>query len=1011
MFVGQERVQAVDTLVGWFDAVQRDRRPRLLCATGGPGLGKTRLLQETYSSLARSHQTFPGYWPPSLTGDRHLGVMAERKIIAPPASFTIPAGAEIPWFWWGISCQRDLSGTPMQSVRLASGQFEVHLRYLSTAASERSEQWQRWSNNLASALDVLGVLNPLAAIPDLAGAGAKGLRSFGGRRRRAKEIRTDRRIDASAAALSEVDLLAESLALVAADGLPIVIAVDDAHWADQTTLRFLTSLLQHDDTPILVIATAWDHEVGRQTESRIDGSFGLWLEAAIAAGTASSWEVSRLGDTDLEAIVREAAPRTPTGTVQAIAGAADGNPLVLSLLLELDVVRRDIAPDGSIDMNPSDLRLMPSDLQGLYQELWRDLPEDVRTGLVLAALQGPTFIPEAVNEVAIELGVYPAADGLARAASLFQWVTVHADGLAEFAENPRFETAADRQAETFSDDDLDRARVTLLTYLIRRRASEGWAASSAASRMVVLRKIVELTDSGRDLDSSVADAVIVELLDLVPDGDADERIQLRKALVEVRSGDGGDAEVEARSGLLDELAGISDADTIRRHADALAEVVADSADDLETVSVLTDLLDETEPQALAVDEIGEYRAWEPITVASLTELAPSEIAELIRSVVETEGPIKVERVNRLLVGASPANREGHNIRAALERGLKSATRRGFVIGVVGDTSRGNQWSIRLPSQPDVRLRQIGPRSIDDVPASELLGVGRSLLASNPSYETLRRAVLQFCGVSRLTERIGQLLDQALRPLKAEFEEDGQGITNRSDRSLGAVIGLADRYGSGEVFDDLLLLADCLELYCRPYTSSLVFTADTDRKRTLVHLAPLTGARVAIGYRNESWQRAYDVDADRVEAYLGEPWVEVGASGAYEFMANLAGLMNEIWSDLAEINSHLVVISTLDGNQPTLNKLFWSQSEEPALEDFEGIWRLFGDLDEEEDNSCVAVAFLGVPNGFDAIELIDIRANGGTTEEREAWIRTCREDPTAMFTVVPSRSDVDDDQID
>ena len=131
--VGADRRAIVDRLVEHFDAVAAGNGPVAVSLESSLGLGKTRLAQELYHHLATSRQGCVAYWPASLDwrehadGDTRRDVLQVRKQVEPTPGWVVPGGVEIPWLWWGITCQLTHAGSPMRALKDASDQLRAHL--------------------------------------------------------------------------------------------------------------------------------------------------------------------------------------------------------------------------------------------------------------------------------------------------------------------------------------------------------------------------------------------------------------------------------------------------------------------------------------------------------------------------------------------------------------------------------------------------------------------------------------------------------------------------------------------------------------------------------------------------------------------------------------------------------------------------------------------------------------------------------------------------------------------
>ena len=180
--------------------------------------------------------------------------------------------------------------------------------------------------------------------------------------------------------------------LAAAARRPLVVVLDDLHWADPPSLQLLPfAAAQLGDSPLLLVATYRDTEVGT----------GHPLAAALAA-LARLDSTTRLGlrglaPVEVRRFVAEATGRPPTHeTVAALWDRTEGNPFFLGQLVRLiDSADGDAAPDlvGAV----------PGGVQDVIRHRLSLLPPDATRLLGMAAVIGRDF------EVAA-LGVVSALD-------------------------------------------------------------------------------------------------------------------------------------------------------------------------------------------------------------------------------------------------------------------------------------------------------------------------------------------------------------------------------------------------------------------------------------------------------------------------------------------------------------------------------------------------------------------------------------------------------------------------
>ncbi|MHA6523537.1 AAA domain-containing protein [Tessaracoccus sp. G1721] len=167
-----------------------------------------------------------------------------------------------------------------------------------------------------------------------------------------------------------------------------------------------------------------------------------------------------------------------------------------------------------------------------------------------------------------------------------------------------------------------------------------------------------------------------------------------------------------------------------------------------------------------------YRAFDG-SASPVGEGTAEEILEGILRIVAVEGPVRGNRLRTAYVRASGGSRVGKAIAQILDSAVTRAVRRGDLVadnplGTSGVHSR----TYRLPGQEEFRLRELGPRVLDEVPPRELLELMRRISDANPpsSEEQLLRETL------RLYDRVSltQAARSVLLPVLTLMRRDGAG---------------------------------------------------------------------------------------------------------------------------------------------------------------------------------------------------------------------------------------------
>lgn len=164
----------------------------------------------------------------------------------------------------------------------------------------------------------------------------------------------------------------------------------------------------------------------------------------------------------------------------------------------------------------------------------------------------------------------------------------------------------------------------------------------------------------------------------------------------------------------------------------------------------------------------------PSTVAAPVSASRQELIDGIVAIVGVEGPVDGYRLHTAYVKAAGGQRVGKTVAKILNSAISAAVRQGRLVADNPLHEAGvKPRTYRLPDQPDVRPRQQGSRTFDQIPPRELASLITDAASRHgwDSKETLYRAVLGRLGLHRLTINVETRLGQALQ--LAEFERESQ----------------------------------------------------------------------------------------------------------------------------------------------------------------------------------------------------------------------------------------------
>jgi hypothetical protein len=158
-------------------------------------------------------------------------------------------------------------------------------------------------------------------------------------------------------------------------------------------------------------------------------------------------------------------------------------------------------------------------------------------------------------------------------------------------------------------------------------------------------------------------------------------------------------------------------------------------------------------------DLEPYTAWAAHPVRDPRNAGRETIGPVLLEIVHAEGPVLSERAYRLYVKASGGKALTSIARAPLS-GAAYRLRQAGAIEFEGDAE-----VLRPAGTEEVRVRELGPRTLDEVPLREVAELMRRLRAAG--LGELPRAVLDAYGLVRMTAKAEDYLERA-----EELSRDG-----------------------------------------------------------------------------------------------------------------------------------------------------------------------------------------------------------------------------------------------
>jgi DNA-binding SARP family transcriptional activator/tetratricopeptide (TPR) repeat protein len=191
--------------------------------------------------------------------------------------------------------------------------------------------------------------------------------------------------DADAQRLRFFDAVAGLLALIAADA-PLVVVLDDLHWADRPTLQLVRYLLRSPQPRRMLL-------LGTYRDAEVEASHPLHelLADVRRDGMLERVPLSGLEPAEVAELVRALGAEAPPEFVAALHSETEGNPFFIE-----EVVRH-LAASGTVSLADAGV---PEGVREVISRRLRRLGEDARAALQVAAVIGREFDFDLLEAVA-----------------------------------------------------------------------------------------------------------------------------------------------------------------------------------------------------------------------------------------------------------------------------------------------------------------------------------------------------------------------------------------------------------------------------------------------------------------------------------------------------------------------------------------------------------------------------------------------------------------------------------
>lgn len=153
-----------------------------------------------------------------------------------------------------------------------------------------------------------------------------------------------------------------------------------------------------------------------------------------------------------------------------------------------------------------------------------------------------------------------------------------------------------------------------------------------------------------------------------------------------------------------------------------------------------------------------YEAWDAHPLPEVAFATQRQLVDGLVEIITAEGPMRALYAYQLYLKAAGGHRVAKEARRTFNQATHVAVRAGLLAQLDDKLVGQIDKTLYIPGTPSVVIRELGPRTLVEVPRSELMLLAGSLLREHAELETLKRAILDTLGLTRLTERVSAYLD-------------------------------------------------------------------------------------------------------------------------------------------------------------------------------------------------------------------------------------------------------------
>ena len=140
------------------------------------------------------------------------------------------------------------------------------------------------------------------------------------------------------------------------------------------------------------------------------------------------------------------------------------------------------------------------------------------------------------------------------------------------------------------------------------------------------------------------------------------------------------------------------------------------------------------------------------SVVPVADARRRQLMDGLVAIVAIEGPVLGHRLHSVYVRASAGQRVGTQIAKALNSAISAAVREGRLVQDDPLREQGvKPKTFRLPGQPPVIPRELGPRTFEQIPAAELTQIMHEIIkqSGHENQDHVFRETMALYGIRRV----------------------------------------------------------------------------------------------------------------------------------------------------------------------------------------------------------------------------------------------------------------------